>query len=360
MNTNTVTPVIERICELSRDMDRIQLMEVCGTHTVALFRSGIKSLMPANVRLVSGPGCPVCVTSQGYIDAACALAERSDVTICTYGDMVRVPGRTGSLERQRARGAQVVVVYSARDAVRYAAEHPDRQTVFLAVGFETTAPASAAAILEADRKKLVNFSVLAGHKLVIPVMTAMLSAGDVPLDGFLLPGHVSVIIGVDAYRPVVEQFGKSCVVAGFEPQQMAAGILKLLEQIAAGRPRLDNVYTTAVRPEGNPAALACMEAVFESADTVWRAMGTVPHSGLDLREPYRRFDAADRFGLDVETDYDPPGCQCGQVIQGKTVPTECELFGTSCTPSQPIGPCMVSSEGTCAAWYKYGRPTVKA
>jgi len=355
MNDNPTKQLIDRIEDLSRKTGPIQLMEVCGTHTVSLFRSGVKSLMPESVRLVSGPGCPVCVTSQGYIDGACELAGRENVTVCTYGDMVRVPGRLGSLEGKRASGAQVVVVYSARDAVKYAAGHRDREVVFLAVGFETTAPATAAAVLEANRQQLDNFSVLMGHKLVIPVMAALLSAGDVPIDGFLLPGHVSVIIGVEAYRPVVEDYGKPCVVVGFEPVQMLKGIVELLEQIAAGTPQLANVYGVAVRPEGNRVALKTMDDVFEPGDAIWRAMGTIPASGLELRPPYRRFDAASRFDLNIEADYDPPGCRCGDVIQGKLEPADCPLFGKTCTPMKPIGPCMVSSEGTCSAWYKYGQ-----
>ncbi len=350
----TTSPLAERICRLAERVGEARIMEVCGTHTVSLFRSGVKSLMPAGVRLISGPGCPVCVTSQGYIDAACEIAGRPDVTVCTYGDMVRVPGSTGSLERRRAEGARIVVVYSARDAVRHAREHPDRQVVFLAVGFETTAPASAAAVLEAHAQGLDNFALLMGHKLVMPALAALLSAGDVPLDGFLLPGHVSVVIGMEPYRPIVERFGKPCVVAGFEPEQLLAGVAHLLEQIADGRPRLENVYGVAVRPEGNPAARACIAEAFEPADTVWRAMGIIPLSGLALRPPYRRFDALKRFGLAIGPDYDPPGCKCGDVIQGKAVPTDCGLFANRCTPSAPIGPCMVSSEGTCAAWYKYG------
>lgn len=329
-------------------------MEVCGTHTVALFRSGVKSLLPPPLRLVSGPGCPVCVTSQGYIDAACEVAQRPGVTVCTYGDMIRVPGQAGSLEQQRARGAEVAVVYSARDAVKLAARQPDREVIFLAVGFETTAPATAAAVIEAESQKLSNFSILPGHKLVIPALSALLSAGDVPIDGFLLPGHVSVVIGVQAYRPIVETFHKACAVTGFEPEQMLRGIVCLLEQIAANEPRLDNAYNAVVRDEGNPIARQWIEQVFEPADTIWRAMGVIPCSGLDLRERYRSFDALAKFGLTIESDYDPPGCKCGEVIQGKLEPSACTLFGTKCTPAHPIGPCMVSSEGTCAAWYKYG------
>ncbi len=333
----------------------VRVMEICGTHTVSLFRSGVKSLLPESLRLISGPGCPVCVTPQGYIDACCDLAARPGVTIATYGDMVRVPGSTSSLERRRAEGADILVIYSARDAVRYAAEHPDRQVVFLAVGFETTAPATAAAILEAESLSLTNFTALSGHKLVIPAMSALLSAGDVPIDGFLCPGHVSVVIGVEAYRPIVEQFHRPCVVAGFEPGNMLAGLLNLVEQIGRHEAHLDNVYAVAVNPRGNTAAMAAIDRVFEPGDTLWRAMGTIPASGLVIRPAYAQFDAARRFELAMDEDHDLPGCRCGEVIQGKVEPAECSLFGNACTPTAPVGPCMVSSEGTCAAWYKYGR-----
>lgn len=352
----TAPVLVERIREACDAIGRpLQVMEICGTHTVSLFRTGVKSLLPKMLKMVSGPGCPVCVTSQGYIDAACELAGRPDVTICTYGDMVRVPGRTGSLEHRRAEGANVVVVYSARDAVRYAQEHPDRQVVFLAVGFETTAPATAAAVMEADALGLNNFTVLLGHKLVIPAMAALLAAGDVPIDGFLCPGHVSIIIGAKAYQPIVDVHRRPCVVAGFEPENMLTGILHIVEQIRRGEARLENVYPVAVTHEGNAIAQQWLERIFEPGETVWRAMGTIAESGLILREPYRRYDALARFGLSVGPDYDPPGCRCGEVIQGKLEPTECSLFGTTCTPLQPVGPCMVSSEGTCAAWYKYGK-----
>jgi len=354
VNPPRTEQLVQRIAELARRTGPAQIMEVCGTHTVSLFRSGVKSLMPAGVRLVSGPGCPVCVTSQGYIDAACDLATREGVTVCTYGDMVRVPGRSGSLEHRRAMGAHVVVVYSARDAVKYAEQHPDRKVVFLAVGFETTAPATAAAVLDAKQRNLSNFWILPGHKLVIPAMSVLLADGDVPIHGFLLPGHVSVVIGTRVYRPIAETYHKPCVVTGFEPEQMLAGIANLMEQIAAGECRIDNVYGVAVRDEGNPRALRFIDEVFEPEDTIWRAMGTIPASGLGLRESFRRFDALREFNLTIGQDYDPPGCKCGQVIQGKLEPSSCGLFGEQCTPSHPVGPCMVSSEGTCAAWYKYG------
>ncbi len=333
----------------------IRIMEVCGTHTVSLFRSGVKSLLPLNLKLISGPGCPVCVTSGGYIDAACELAGRADITICTYGDMVRVPGSRGSLETRRGEGAEVRVIYSARDAVKYAQDHPERSTVFLAVGFETTTPGTAAAVQEAEQKGLKNFFILPGHKRVIPAMEALLSSGDVPIDGFLCPGHVSVVIGSRAYEGIAGRYGKPCVVAGFEPLQMLMGICRLAEQIRERRSEVENVYSIAVQKEGNAIAKQMIAEVFEPAPAVWRAMGEIPQSGLELKDRYKQFDARTRFGLEFGPDLEAPGCRCGEVIQGKTEPAECRLFGKLCTPLNPVGPCMVSSEGTCAAWYKYKR-----
>ena len=330
-------------------------MEVCGTHTVSLFRSGARSFFPDDLRLISGPGCPVCVTSQGYLDAACELAERPEVIIATYGDMLRVPGRRGSLERMRGDGARVAVVYSVRDALKLAEERPESQVIFLAVGFETTTPPTAVTLLEAQRRGVKNFSVLAGHKLVIPAMEAPLSAGEVPVDGFLCPGHVSVIIGAEAYAPIAGGFGKPCVVAGFELENMLEGVRGLLAQKAEGRSEVENVYGVAVTGPGNRAAWDLVTRVFEPGDAVWRAMGTIPNSGLDLREEFADFDARRRFGVEDGPDLHPPGCLCGEVIQGKASPADCALFGEGCNPLEPIGPCMVSSEGTCAAWYKYGR-----
>ena len=346
--------IAAEIKEITAGREKVAIMEICGTHTVSLFRTGVKSMLPDNLRLISGPGCPVCVTAQGYIDTACELAERAGVTICTYGDMVRVPGKTGSLAEARARGGRVQVVYSTRDALDFAEKHPEQTVVFLAVGFETTAPATALAVLEAKARGIDNFCLLAGHKLVIPAIMALLAGKDTPLDGFLCPGHVSVVIGSDAYRPVVAEHQKSCVVAGFEPRNMLTGLKRLAELVTRGEVGLDNVYSVAVQPQGNTEAQAALNEVFEPADATWRAMGVIPKSGLALREAYGRYDALRRFeGLDVDADYDAPGCRCGGVIQGKVEPADCPLFGKVCTPTKPVGPCMVSSEGTCAAWYKY-------
>jgi hydrogenase expression/formation protein HypD len=344
---------MERLCRRIRR--RVQFMEVCGTHTVSVFRSGIRSMLPANLRLISGPGCPVCVTAQRHIDAACELASRPDVTIATYGDMMRVPGRMGSLEQRRAAGADVRVVNSTRTALQIARTVRTRSVVFLGVGFETTAPATAAVVLEAERDRIANFSVLMCHKRVVPAMRALLEDEAVPLDGFLCPGHVSVIIGSDAYRPIVERYRRPCVVTGFEPQQILLGIVHLLSQVAAGRAELENVYPVAVGESGNAVALDLMRRVFVVRDTAWRELGVIPQSGLELAAPYERFDAVRRYELTIGRDMDHPGCLCGQVIQGKVDPPDCPLFGRTCTPLKPIGPCMVSSEGTCAAWFKYGR-----
>ncbi len=356
MNREAVDQLVAGISETAALLKRsIKIMEVCGTHTVSLFRSGVKSLLPQNVEMLSGPGCPVCVTSQGYIDAACDLAVREGVVVCTYGDMVRVPGKGGSLESRRARGANVQVVYSVRDALKMASDNPKRKYVFLAIGFETTAPATAAAVMEADRLGLKNFFVMTAHKLVVPAMELLLAAGEVPIDGFLCPGHVSVVIGADAYLPVVERYHKPCVVAGFEPRTMLEGIACLLHQIAAGECKLENVYSVAVEGQGNTIARRLLQEVFVTAPARWRAMGELPASGQVLADKYARFDALNHFGLSIEADYDPPGCLCGDVIQGKSHPDQCHHFGRRCTPMRPIGPCMVSSEGTCAAWYKYNR-----
>lgn len=347
--------IVDEIADACASLDLIQIMEVCGTHTVSLFRTGVKSLLPDKLRLISGPGCPVCVTSQGYLDAACELADMPDVTIATYGDMIRVPGSSGSLAQRRGRGARVALVYSARDALWLAEENPQRKVVFLAVGFETTTPATAAVILEAREKGIDNFFILPGHKLVIPAMEILLSGGEIPIDGFLCPGHVSVIIGSGAYRPIAEKFHKPCVVAGFESAGMLDAILHLCRQVVAGEACVENVYSAAVTEEGNLVARALAEKVFQPGPALWRAMGELPASGLDLRDEFKNFDALEHFDLSIGPDVCPPGCRCGEVIQGKASPADCPLFAKTCTPIKPVGPCMVSAEGTCAAWYKYGR-----
>jgi hydrogenase expression/formation protein HypD len=334
---------------------RIAIMEVCGTHTVAIHRAGLRGLLPAQLKLVSGPGCPVCVTPQSYVDALIDLSHRPGVRVATYGDMIRVPGRQTTLERAQGSGARVAIVYSVMDALDLARRNPAEQIVFAGVGFETTTPPTAVAVKLARQEQLANFTVLSAHKLILPAMAALLSGGQVLIDGFLLPGHVSVILGSDAYRPVAAQFGKPCVVAGFEPQEMLDAIERILAQLAAGHSEVENAYPRAVSAAGNRAAWAVIEEVFQPADTPWRGLGTIPGSGLALRDAFAAQDAARRFGITVTAREDDHGCRCGQVICGLIEPLECPLFATACTPANPVGPCMVSREGNCQAHYKYAR-----
>ncbi|MCG8511326.1 MAG: hydrogenase formation protein HypD [Rhodospirillales bacterium] len=356
-----VTDALDRLRDAAAQIDRpMQFMEVCGTHTMSAFRSGLHSLMPEGVTLLSGPGCPVCVTSQADIDLLIELALDHDVTICTYGDMLRVPGARGSLEQARSEGAKVKVVYSSMDAVKLAEANPDTQVVFAAVGFETTAPASAAAVLEAKRRGLDNFAILTSHKLVIPALQALLASDQLNIDGFLLPGHVSIIIGSDVYKPLVDEFQMPCVIGGFEEMLMASALAVLAEQVRDGRAELVNQYPEAVTAEGNRVALGMLDEAFEPHDERWRGLGVIPKSGLALRDALADYDAVKRFGLTMPEDREPPGCRCGEVISGSVRPDACKLFTTACTPINPIGPCMVSSEGTCQAWFKYNRAGLSA
>ncbi len=329
------------------------LMEVCGTHTVAIARHGLREALPEGVRLISGPGCPVCVTPQDQIDHFLALGGVEGVLLATFGDMVRVPGTTQSLEQARAEGAEVLVVYSPMEAVEAAARHPEKQVVFFGIGFETTAPAVALALLETQRRGLENFSVLCAHKLIPPAMLALLDS-EVQVDGFICPGHVSVVIGSDAYRPVAER-GKPCVVTGFEPADVLAACQMLLRQLAENRSEVEIEYTRAVRPEGNPKAQELLAQVFRVNDARWRGIGLISQSGYELAEEFAAYDAAKRFEIELPESEEPKGCRCGDVLKGAIEPPECPLFGKACTPRKPIGSCMVSSEGACQAWYRYRR-----
>ena len=333
----------------------VSLMEVCGTHTVSIHRAGLRGLLPARIRLVSGPGCPVCVTPQSYVDALIALSQQPGVRVATYGDMIRVPGRETTLERVQGDGARVSVVYGVMDALKLARERTDEQIVFAGVGFETTAPTTAVAVKLARGEGIGNFTVLGAHKLIIPAMTALLEGGEVQIDGFLCPGHVSVVIGADAYRPLAARFRRPCVVAGFEPLEMLDAIERVLRQLAAGKAEVQNAYAKVVSAAGNRAAWATIEEVFEPADTPWRGLGVIPRSGLALRQAFADLDAARRFGVEITDQEDAHGCRCGDVIRGLIEPPECPLFGGACTPANPVGPCMVSREGNCQAHYKYAR-----
>ncbi|MCU0663592.1 MAG: hydrogenase formation protein HypD [Myxococcota bacterium] len=332
----------------------VRIMEVCGSHTMAIARYGIRDLLPPSVRLISGPGCPVCVTDGGYVDAALSLAA-SGMTITTFGDMLRVPGAKGTLAEARAQGARVEVCYSPLDAVDYAATHPNREVVFLAIGFETTVPGVISILKHAQKRNLRNISLLVAFKLVPPALSALAADPEVEVDGFLCPAHVSAIIGANAYRPFVEQNRIPCVVAGFEPLDILFGLTELARQLEAGESLLVNQYDRVVKPLGNLAAQALMAELLEPADASWRGIGVIPMSGLALRAHVRDFDAAVRHDIEIPSSPPDKGCRCGDVLKGKITPSECGLFNKACTPLHPVGPCMVSSEGSCAAYYKYSR-----
>lgn len=331
----------------------IRLMEICGTHTVAIFRSGLRQLLPASIQLISGPGCPVCVTANEDIDRAIWLSQQQGMIITTFGDLIRVPGSSSSLHNERSKGADVRIVYATLDAVQMARENPERQVVFLGIGFETTAPTVAAAVKQAAAEGLKNFSVLSAHKLLPPAMRALLDSSDLSLDGFLCPGHVSTVIGASAYREVVEKYRIPCVVTGFEPLDLLQGITLLVDQVEKGRAEVMNPYSRVVKWEGNVAALRLMDEIFEPADAVWRGLGPIPLSGLKVRQAWEAFDAEKRFSMPVIKVKEHPGCRCGEVLRGVLTPPECGLFRKVCNPQNPMGPCMVSGEGTCGAYYRY-------
>jgi hydrogenase expression/formation protein HypD len=333
-------------------LDRpVTVMEVCGTHTVSIHRSGLDRLLPDGVRLLSGPGCPVCVTPTGYIDRAMAMAEEHGVRLYTFGDLLKVPGSAGSLADARARGADVTVVASPEDALRLVSERGG-PSAFLAVGFETTAPTIAAALLQALRQE-IDLTALCAMKLIPPAMEAVLEAPDTRVDAFLCPGHVAVITGLAPFRRISERYGVPCVVGGFEPAEIATALRRILEMMAEGQPKAETAYP-AVREEGNPAAREMMERALTPCDAEWRGLGVIPDSGLGLAAELAGMDAARRWPVEVPPAADDPACLCGEVLTGSAEPPDCPLFGDRCTPRSPVGPCMVSSEGSCAAWFRFG------
>lgn len=329
------------------------LMEVCGTHTVAIARNGIRDLMPEGLRLASGPGCPVCVTCNRDIDTVIALARIPNVTITTFGDMTRVPGSTSSLLAEQAAGRSVEIVYSPLDALAFAKAHPEREVVFVGVGFETTTPLVAMAIKRAKAMGLSNFTVFAAHKNMPGALELLVGDPTLELDALILPGHVSTIIGAEPYRFLAEKYGIPGVITGFEPVDMLQGIAMLVRQLHEGRAEIEIAYARGVMPEGNPVALAAIDEVFETCTATWRGLGDIPGSGYRIRDEFANFDAVRRFEPDVEPTRDPKGCRCGDVLRARIAPNECPLFRTVCTPENPVGPCMVSSEGSCAAYYRY-------
>lgn len=329
------------------------LMEVCGTHTVAIARNGLRGMMPEGTRLASGPGCPVCVTSNKDIDTVIALSRVPGVTITTFGDMTRVPGSTSSLLKEQAEGRNIRIVYSPLDALRYAQQHLDEQVVFVGVGFETTTPLVAMAIKRAKALGLSNFSVFVAHKNMPGALEVIVSDPKLEVDALILPGHVSTIIGAAPYEFLAKKYGIPGVITGFEPVDVLQGIAMLMRQLHEGRAEIEIAYSRGVMPEGNPVALAAINEVFKTVDATWRGLGVIPGSGYAIRDEFAEFDAFRRFEPEVEPTQEPKGCRCGDVLRGMMTPAECPLFRKVCTPENPVGPCMVSSEGSCAAYFRY-------
>lgn len=347
--------VLTEIERLAGDQ-QLKFMEVCGGHTHAIYRHGIEQILPPGIELVHGPGCPVCVIPMGRIDDAIAVAETPGVILTTFGDMMRVPGSKSTLLEAKARGADVRMVYSPLDALDLAARNPEREVVFLAVGFETTAPSTAVTVRKARAGAVKNFSVFCNHVTIVPPLQAILESPGLELHGFLGPGHVSTVVGIDPFRSLSARYAKPIVVSGFEPLDILQGIAMLLTQRAEHRCEVENQYRRAVPDDGNPRALAVIEEVFELRPHFeWRGLGFIPHSGLQLNTAHAEFDAERRFTVPGFRIADPKACQCGEVLKGAIRPYECKVFGTACTPQTPIGTCMVSSEGACAAFYNYGR-----
>ena len=346
--------VVKRIEEIMGSVGgTIRLMEVCGTHTVAIFRQGIRELLPEGIKLLSGPGCPVCVTAIRDVDKAVAISRWGGVILTTFGDMMRVPGSEKSLFNAKAEGADIRIVYSPLDALRIAEENRNRKVVFFATGFETTSPSVAGTIMEAERKGIGNFYVYPVHKTVPPALKALLDSGEVRVDGFILPGHVSTVIGSVPYDFIAKEYSKPSVITGFDAGDILTGVMMLMEQISSRRSEVEIQYTRVVKREGNSKAIAVLEEFFEAEDAEWRGIGTIPGSGLRLKEKYRHRDIRTVFDPVVSSGGEPPACSCGEVLKGIKIPSDCKLFGKVCTPDKPVGACMVSSEGSCAAYFKY-------
>jgi hydrogenase expression/formation protein HypD len=334
----------------------LKLMEVCGGHTHAIFKYGIEDLLPDNIEMIHGPGCPVCVIPLGRVDDAISIALQPDIIFTTFGDMMRVPGSKTNLLDAKADGADVRMVYSPLDALKIAKKNPERHVVFLALGFETTSPSTAMTILQAAKDEVKNFSVFCNHIMIVPALKAMLDSPDLQLDGFVGPGHVSTVIGTRCYEFVPRDYGKPLVVTGFEPLDVLQSVYMIVKQIIEGRAVVENQYGRVVERDGNRRALEALFEVFEPRDYFeWRGLGSIPHSGMRMRAKYAAFDAELKFNVPGLRVADPKACQCGEILKGVKKPWECKVFGTACTPETPIGSCMVSSEGACAAYYNFGR-----
>lgn len=333
----------------------LRIMEVCGTHTVSIFRHGIRQLLPKNIELVSGPGCPVCVTDDSYMDKAIAYSKREDVIITTFGDMLKVPGSVSSLEQAKATGADIRIIYSPLDSMQIAKENPQKTVVFLAVGFETTAPTAAALTLAAKQENIRNLFLLSAQKLVPPALKLLLNDNEVKVDGFLLPGHVAVVTGTESFQFVAKDYNIPGVVAGFEAEEILTAIYYILSMINDKSPKILNAYKNVVKDEGNKVARNTVDTVYEKTDALWRGIGNIEKSGLIMREAFADFDIEKKFPIKIESKTKKTACRCPDVLKGIVTPKECTLFAKACSPEHAIGPCMVSVEGVCAAYYKYGR-----
>jgi hydrogenase expression/formation protein HypD len=345
---------VDKIKEIMDSIGRpVNLMEVCGTHTVAIFRHGIRDIIPKNIKLLSGPGCPVCVTPIKDVDTAIAISKLDGVILSTFGDMMRVPGSKQSLYHSQAEGSHIRIVYSPMDALKLATENKDMKVVFFATGFETTSPSVAGTLLEAGRLGINNFYIYSAHKLVPPALKALIDSDDVKVNGFILPGHVSTIIGSRPYEFITSDYRIPSVITGFDAEDILQGIMMLLAQIVSSRAEVEIQYRSVVRREGNQKAMSILNEYFEPCDAQWRGIGTIPQSGLKLREKVKRWDVKSIFDINIQDSQEPKSCLCGQVLRGVKIPTDCLLFGKTCTPEHPVGACMVSTEGSCAAYFKY-------
>ncbi|MCD4679637.1 MAG: hydrogenase formation protein HypD [Bacteroidales bacterium] len=351
-NKDLAKRILKEIKAIS--VKNISLMEVCGGHTTAIHKFGIPSLLPDTIKLLSGPGCPVCVSSKRFIDQSIAYSRLKDVIITTYGDLIRVPGSTSSLRQEIGTGADIRIVFSILDALTIAKDNPDKKVVFIGIGFETTAPSSAAGIINAAKEKIENFYLYSSHKIMPPPMKALIDEG-VKINGYIAPGHVSTITGSGIYSDISEKYGLSCVISGFEPLDLLQSIYMLVKQIEDGTPKVEIQYSRAVKPQGNRKALAMMDEVFDLRDDWWRGLGILKDSGLTLKDKYSSFDAEKMIQVDVEETADDKGCICGEILKGLKSPKDCKLFDTVCTPTNPVGACMVSHEGACHAHYRYSR-----
>jgi hydrogenase expression/formation protein HypD len=347
-----VDKLIKKISSITTK--EIALMEVCGGHTWAIQKFGIPSLLPKNIRLLSGPGCPVCVTSKKFIDQAVAYSRLKDVVICTYGDLIRVPGSTSSLNEEKSRGGDIRIVYSILDALQIARENPSKKITFLGIGFETTAPSSAAGIVNAAQEKLNNFFLFSSHKIMPPAMAALIDEG-VTINGYIAPGHVSVITGSHIYEDIPKNYKVGCVISGFEPTDILQSIFMLVKQIENNDFKVEIQYKRVVRPEGNLKAQEIMKEVYTYRDDWWRGLGTLKNSGLGIHEKYSQFDAEKMIAVEVEETKEEKGCICGEILKGLKKPNDCKLFGKVCNTSNPVGACMVSHEGACNAYFRFSR-----